>query len=371
MARAPSPGAAAATASAISAVSRSSIIVVFRIPRPDRLAHDLDQLGGVEGLRHDPHVRSGVLLELVGRAARQEDHGELGERGHRTEPSVDLVTVHPGHRRVEHEGVGGRGDDALERGVAPPHRLERDPDDAEVDLEEPVQDRVVVGEQDAGRGGIGHAPRISAPRAPEAPLLDFRDPSPRSSGDRAPASGAGGAGSNPAGGARGLRSTTQPLELESLPSDPVALFRRWYEDAERSGIPLPTAMALATAGADGRPSIRHVLLRGISDRGFVFYTNHGSRKGTELAENPRAAFSIYWRELDRQISVTGDVVPRERGGVRCLLRDPAARSAPRRVGLAAERGARLPRRADGAVRRRRRPRIRARRCRDPRSGAAT
>ena len=99
----------------------------------------------------------------------------------------------------------------------------------------------------------------------------------------------------------------QTLELESLPSDPVVLFRRWYEDAERAGIHLPNAIALATASADGRPSIRHVLLREIGDRGFVFYTNHGSRKGTELAENPRAAFSIYWRELDRQISVTGDV----------------------------------------------------------------
>jgi pyridoxamine 5'-phosphate oxidase len=99
----------------------------------------------------------------------------------------------------------------------------------------------------------------------------------------------------------------QTLELESLPSDPVVLFRRWYEDAERAGIHLPNAMALATAAADGRPSIRHVLLREIEDRGFVFYTNHGSRKGIELAENPRAAFSIYWRELDRQISVTGNV----------------------------------------------------------------
>jgi pyridoxamine 5'-phosphate oxidase len=98
----------------------------------------------------------------------------------------------------------------------------------------------------------------------------------------------------------------QPLELESLPSDPVVLFRRWYQDAEHAGIPLANAMALATAASDGRPSIRHVLLRGIEDRGFVFYTNHGSRKGTELAGNPRAAFSIYWRELDRQISVTGD-----------------------------------------------------------------
>jgi pyridoxamine 5'-phosphate oxidase len=105
----------------------------------------------------------------------------------------------------------------------------------------------------------------------------------------------------------GSADDDQPLELESLPSDPVVLFRRWYEDAERAGIRLPNAMALATAAADGRPSIRHVLLRGIEDRGFVFYTNHGSRKGGELAENPRAAFSLYWRELDRQVSVTGDV----------------------------------------------------------------
>jgi pyridoxamine 5'-phosphate oxidase len=99
----------------------------------------------------------------------------------------------------------------------------------------------------------------------------------------------------------------EPLDLEGLPSEPVVLFRRWYEEAERAGIRLPNAMALATASADGRPSIRHVLLRDIGDDGFTFYTNHGSRKGAELAENPRAAFSIYWRELDRQISVTGDV----------------------------------------------------------------
>jgi pyridoxamine 5'-phosphate oxidase len=99
------------------------------------------------------------------------------------------------------------------------------------------------------------------------------------------------------------------LELESLPSNPIVLFRRWYEGAERAGIRLPNAIALATASADGRPSVRHVLLRGFDDDGFVFYTNHGSRKGAELAENPRAAFSIYWRELDRQITVTGDVGP--------------------------------------------------------------
>jgi pyridoxamine 5'-phosphate oxidase len=98
-----------------------------------------------------------------------------------------------------------------------------------------------------------------------------------------------------------------PLELDGLPSDPVFMFRRWFEDAESKNIHLPSAIALATASADGRPSVRHVLLRGFDDRGFVFYTNHGSRKGQELAENRRAAFSLYWRELDRQISVTGDV----------------------------------------------------------------
>jgi pyridoxamine 5'-phosphate oxidase len=98
-----------------------------------------------------------------------------------------------------------------------------------------------------------------------------------------------------------------PLELASLPSDPVAMLRRWLDDAEAKGIRLPNAIALATASPDGRPTVRHVLLRGVDDRGFVFYTNHGSAKARELAENPRAAFSIYWRELDRQISVTGDV----------------------------------------------------------------
>jgi pyridoxamine 5'-phosphate oxidase len=99
----------------------------------------------------------------------------------------------------------------------------------------------------------------------------------------------------------------QPLDAESLPSEPVSMARRWLEEAEAARVRLPNAIALATAAAGAAPSVRHVLLRGIDDRGFVFYTNHGSRKGRELAENPRAAFSMYWRELDRQISVTGDV----------------------------------------------------------------
>jgi pyridoxamine 5'-phosphate oxidase len=99
----------------------------------------------------------------------------------------------------------------------------------------------------------------------------------------------------------------RPLEAESLPSDPFLMFRRWFDESETHGIRLPNAIALATAATDGRPSVRHVLLRGFDERGFVFYTNHGSRKGRELDENARAAFSVYWRELDRQVSVTGDV----------------------------------------------------------------
>jgi pyridoxamine 5'-phosphate oxidase len=99
----------------------------------------------------------------------------------------------------------------------------------------------------------------------------------------------------------------RPLEAQSFPSEPMSMVRRWLDEAESHGIRLPNAIALATSAADGRPSVRHVLLRGVDDGGFVFYTNHGSRKGIELAENPRAAFSMYWRELDRQVSVTGDV----------------------------------------------------------------
>lgn len=97
------------------------------------------------------------------------------------------------------------------------------------------------------------------------------------------------------------------LDVESLPSEPVPMVQRWLDEAEADGIRLPNAIALATADAGGRPSIRHVLLRGIDADGFVFYTNRRSRKGRELVVNPRAAFALYWRELDRQITVTGNV----------------------------------------------------------------
>ncbi len=106
--------------------------------------------------------------------------------------------------------------------------------------------------------------------------------------------------------------TREALSERDLDPDPIAQFRIWLEDARTAGIQFPEAMALATADPEGRPSVRHVLLRGLDERGFVFYTNYESRKGRELADNPHAAVAFYWRELERQVCVTGTVEPTTR-----------------------------------------------------------
>ena len=103
----------------------------------------------------------------------------------------------------------------------------------------------------------------------------------------------------------GLHSRTG-LDLDDLNPDPLAQFTAWLADAETAGVPLPNAMALATVGSDGGPTLRHVLLRGI-DTGFVFNTNKESRKGRQLSENARAAISFLWKELDRQVNILGSV----------------------------------------------------------------
>jgi pyridoxamine 5'-phosphate oxidase len=101
---------------------------------------------------------------------------------------------------------------------------------------------------------------------------------------------------------------TRPVLHESdADPDPLAQFRRWFEEAVAAGLPQPEAMALATATPDGRPSLRMVLLRGFDERGFVFYTNYDSRKGRELQANPRAALAFYWFEMDRQVRIEGRV----------------------------------------------------------------
>jgi pyridoxamine 5'-phosphate oxidase len=94
------------------------------------------------------------------------------------------------------------------------------------------------------------------------------------------------------------------VESDLLP-DPIAMFRRWYDDAHAAGLHEPNAMVVATVSADFAPAARLVLLKGVSDEGFVFYTNTGSRKGTELAGNPRIALLFPWHPLERQVRVDG------------------------------------------------------------------
>ena len=95
------------------------------------------------------------------------------------------------------------------------------------------------------------------------------------------------------------------LTEADLATDPVTMFGRWFDDAVAAGLHEPNAMVLATADAAGRPSSRMVLLKGVDDRGFVFYTNSASRKGAELAANPACALLFPWHPLERQVRVDG------------------------------------------------------------------
>jgi pyridoxamine 5'-phosphate oxidase len=103
----------------------------------------------------------------------------------------------------------------------------------------------------------------------------------------------------------------RPLDLNALDADPIEQFRIWFGQAEEAGEPEPEAMALATATPDGVPAVRFVLLKAVDPRGFVFYTNFGSRKGRELASNAQAAAAFRWWHLQRQVRVSGPVTPVE------------------------------------------------------------
>lgn len=95
-------------------------------------------------------------------------------------------------------------------------------------------------------------------------------------------------------------------ERDAAP-DPFLQFAAWYDAAVADGVTEPEAMTLATATREGRPSARVVLLRGFDERGFAFFTNYESRKGRELAENPRAALVFYWHDQERQVRIEGRV----------------------------------------------------------------
>jgi pyridoxamine 5'-phosphate oxidase len=102
-------------------------------------------------------------------------------------------------------------------------------------------------------------------------------------------------------------SRERPLDEADLDPDPLRQFAAWFEEAGAAGVRAPEAMALATAAADGRPSVRMVLLKGFDERGFVFFTGYESRKGAELSANARAALLFYWDPLGRQVRIEGPV----------------------------------------------------------------
>jgi pyridoxamine 5'-phosphate oxidase len=94
------------------------------------------------------------------------------------------------------------------------------------------------------------------------------------------------------------------LETDAA-DDPIVQFDKWWNEAVDARIEEPNAMTLATASADAVPSARIVLLKGFSDKGFIFYTNYKSYKGQQLAENPKACLVFFWKELERQVRITG------------------------------------------------------------------
>jgi len=103
------------------------------------------------------------------------------------------------------------------------------------------------------------------------------------------------------------RGVTVGLTELEAGADPLALFREWFQAASRAGVFMPESMTLATATKDGAPSARMVLLKGSDARGFVFFTNYGSRKALELDANPRAALVLHWPVLERQVRIEGSV----------------------------------------------------------------
>jgi len=101
--------------------------------------------------------------------------------------------------------------------------------------------------------------------------------------------------------------TLQSLDLTDVDLNPVRQFELWLDQALNSNLPEANAMVLATAGSSGQPRARVVLLKGVVERGFVFYTNYKSRKGLDLSHNPRAGLCFNWLELERQVRIDGKV----------------------------------------------------------------
>ncbi len=95
------------------------------------------------------------------------------------------------------------------------------------------------------------------------------------------------------------------LDISTIGKDPIAQFEQWFEAAMASQVPEPNALTLSTVSPDGRPSGRIVLLKGVENGKFIFYTNYQSQKGKELEDNPACALTFFWPELERQICING------------------------------------------------------------------
>jgi pyridoxamine 5'-phosphate oxidase len=108
---------------------------------------------------------------------------------------------------------------------------------------------------------------------------------------------------------KALRKEYRKGELrdDSIEKDPLRLFQRWFQQAMHADIEEGNAMVLATSTPDGKPSARMVLLKGVDDLGFTFFTNYESRKGSELISNPQATLLFFWKELERQVHIEGFV----------------------------------------------------------------
>ncbi len=97
------------------------------------------------------------------------------------------------------------------------------------------------------------------------------------------------------------------LDQQSVPASPFELLKAWMSEAIAAQVQEPYAMSLATCGADSKPSVRIVLMREITDKGIVFYTNYESAKGQDIAENPNAEALFFWHKLERQIRISGSI----------------------------------------------------------------
>ena len=97
------------------------------------------------------------------------------------------------------------------------------------------------------------------------------------------------------------------LSRDDLNENPIEQFEKWFVDARDANLDNPNALSLATVNEDGSPSLRTVLLKVFDEKGFVFFTNYGSRKAYDLDRNPKSAMLFHWLELDRQVKIQGDV----------------------------------------------------------------